>query len=157
MCLIGSNSEMLLGCCQGRASAGASVVTFCLLWLEHVGTWNSNHHGQEAKHFQSASKILIILQAQGQTGLQDPKNVYYYILLSILLSIYLYIYNYIYGVWCPLQMFAASGTLACEARAELVAAQYAGSSAAKHCRAPDVIWCNNIIWRNYIRSPGARW
>ena len=104
MCLIGSNSEMLLGCCQGRASAGASVVTFCLLWLEHVGTWNSNHHGQEAKHFQSASKILIILQAQGQTGLQDPKNVYYYILLSILLSIYLSIYIYIlymvYDVLC---------------------------------------------------------
>ena len=123
-----------------------------------VGTcWNGNHHWQEAKHFQSASKILIILQAQGQTGLQDPKNVYYYILLVIIdITIYI-LYIYIYGVWCPLQMFAALGTLACEARAELVAAQYAGSSAAKHWRAPDVIWCNNIIWRNYIRSPGARW
>ena len=105
MCLIGSNSEMLLGCCQGRASAGASVVTFCLLWLEHVGTWNSNHHGQEAKHFQSASKILIILQAQGQTGLQDPKNVYYYILLSILLSIYLYILY----IWCMMSFADVCG------------------------------------------------
>ena len=66
------------------------MVTFCLLWLEHVGTWNGNHQEQEAKHIQSASKILINLQAQGQTGLQDPKNVYYYILLSILLSIYIY-------------------------------------------------------------------
>ena len=76
------------------------MVTFCLLWLEHVGTWNGNHHGQEAKHFQSASKILIILQAQGQTGLQDPKNVYYYILLIIIdITIYIYIiYIYIYGV-----------------------------------------------------------
>ena len=139
VCLIGSNSEMLLGCCQGRASAGASVVTFCLLWLEHVGT--ATIKSRRPNISKAPQRFWSFCKHRAKPAFKILRM---YIIIYYYRYYYLFIYIYIYGVWCPLQTFAASGTLACEARAELVAAQYAGSSAAKHGFAPDVIWCNMV-------------